>query len=37
MKEGQVAPSFDLAREDHGLIDARQRALRAQRLRLKLR
>jgi hypothetical protein len=29
--------SFDLAREGHGFIDARQRALRARRLRLKLR
>ena len=37
MKEGQVTTSFDLACERHGLIDARQRALQAQRLRLELR
>ena len=37
MKEGQVATSFDLTGEGHGFIDARQRVLRAQRLRLEFR
>src|SRR6516162_9905540 len=37
MKEGQVATSFDLAREGHGFTDARQRALQTQGPRLKFR